>query len=98
MQKQRVKRPLEFKVDALVFFLSGKSAKDAFELAGEKHKVPLSGCMTKYASSYMSDDIKNFLIRKYKTGNMEAVQLMNRHPVIFEKLGLKHEDSNSVGE
>lgn len=52
----------------------GMKPVEAFYAASVANKCGLSGCMTnrKYASSYMSDDIKNFLYRKLDEGNLEV--------------------------
>lgn len=62
------KRTLEFKVDAYKFYSSGIPVKESFLRACEKHGTTPSGCMTDYASSYMSDDIKNFLKKNLQKG------------------------------
>jgi hypothetical protein len=63
----KTKRPLKFKLDAYRFYAQdGMKPVDAFAKAGEVNNVPLSGCMTNrgYASSYMSDDVKNYLRKR----------------------------------
>lgn len=71
----RTKRPLKFKLDAYRFYQQDNmKPTEAFEAAGRLNNVPLSGCMTNrsYASSYMSDDIKNYL-RKQRD-NVELIE------------------------
>lgn len=66
------KRPIEFKLDAYRMYAShGMKPIDAFVAAGQIHQVPLSGCMTtkRYASGYMSDDIKRYLRDKITAGD-----------------------------
>jgi len=49
-------------------------------LAGEENSVSLSGCMTnpKYASGYMSDDIKGFLRRYEVAKNQEVLEYLKK--------------------
>jgi len=64
-----VKRPLKFKLDAYRFYTEGLKPLEAFAKAGAENNVSLSGCMTNrgYASSYMSDDVKNYLRKRSST-------------------------------
>jgi hypothetical protein len=72
--KVRVKRPLKFKLDAYRYYVLGNTAAHAFVLAARDNNTTLSGCMTDYASSYMSDDVKNFLRKKIAKKDQEVVQ------------------------
>jgi|TARA_R100001079_G_scaffold96806_1_gene60194 hypothetical protein len=49
------KRPMEFKVDVLVYRRAGHSPKEAFRICCEKYGFEPSGCMTKYASGFIRD-------------------------------------------
>lgn len=73
-----MKRPIEFKLDALRFYTEGCSPLEAFAKAGAKHNVPLSGCMTTkaYASGYVSDDIKNWLRKQRDKGNQTVIDYL----------------------
>jgi hypothetical protein len=70
------KRPIKFKLDAFRFYLAGNNPTTSFQLASEANdNVALSGCMTNrgYASSYMSDDIGNYLRRRIQAGDLEVL-------------------------
>ncbi len=75
-----MKRPIEFKLDALRFYTEGCTPLEAFAKAGKVHDVPLSRCMTTkaYASGYMSDDIKNWLRKKRDGGNATVQQYLTK--------------------
>lgn len=74
MSKQ--KRTLEFKVEAFKLYKSGFKPKEAFEKACAMHGTIPSGCMTQYSSSYMSDDIKNYLKKRLLNGCPKTKQLL----------------------
>lgn len=84
---KRVVRPMKFKLDAYKAFCDGLTAKESFVVAARDNNTTLSGCMTDYASSYMSDDIKNFLKRKIVQGNQEVIDYF-----VFYGLDLNMED------
>jgi hypothetical protein len=61
------KRPVKFKLDAYRHYNAGRTPLEAFALASQDNdNVALSGCMTtrSYASSYMSDDIRNWIRKR----------------------------------
>ncbi len=68
---KKSKRPIEFYQTAWDVFNADdreiygyQKALDAFEAAGKKHNVTLSGCMTNksQALSHMKDDVKHKVI------------------------------------
>jgi hypothetical protein len=72
-----MQRPIKFKLDAYRLYTEGLSPTAAFERASMLNGgCKLSGCMTNrsYASSYMSDDIKNFLRREIAKSNREVLK------------------------
>lgn len=77
----RIKRPIKFKLDAyrLFYTVQVDTAQEAFAKAAELNDTTLSGCMTDYASSYMSDDVKNFLRKKLNAGNVEVHTYFDTH-------------------
>lgn len=84
-----MKRPLKFKLDAYKYWFNGASPLHAFQQASEDNdNIPLSGCMTTkaYASSYMSDDIRNFLRKKLAVDNNEVIEYLrvNGLPALIE--------------
>lgn len=80
MKKKRVIRPLKFKLDAYRFYSQGgMSSTAAFERAAIENATTLSGCMTHYASSYMSDDVKNFLRKKIVSKDLEVIEYFQQH-------------------
>jgi hypothetical protein len=76
-----MKRPIIFKLDAYRFYCEGCSPLEAFAKAGQVHDVPLSGCMTTkaWASSYMSDDIRNWLRKQIAKGNSEVAEYFEKY-------------------
>lgn len=72
--KTKAMRPLKFKLDAYRLYKGGMTPEDAFVHAASLNNTTLSGCMTDYASSYMSDDVKNFLRKKIEAQNEEVIQ------------------------
>lgn len=72
-----VKRPIEFKIRAFELFRQGMSPTEAFAKAGKEFDVALSGCMTTkaWASSYMSDDVKNYLKKQVASGKLTMEKL-----------------------
>lgn len=76
-----VKRPYEFKLDSYRLYREGKTPIEAFKIAGEIHNVPLSKCMTTkaWASSYMSDDIKNRIRKMIKAGDPLTLKYFKKH-------------------
>lgn len=71
--KKRTKRTLLFKCDAYLLYANGLTPKQAFTEAAEIHEVSICKCMMFFSSSYMSDDIKNFLRKKIAQGNEEVL-------------------------
>lgn len=70
-------RPIKFKLDAYRFYLEGSHPQQAFEKASMANGgCKLTKCMTErsYSSSYMSDDIKNWIRRQLKAGTSEVHQ------------------------
>lgn len=58
------------------------TALEAFQEASRlNHKIALSGCMTTkaYASSYMSDDIKNYLRKQISLDNTDVITYFNNN-------------------
>jgi hypothetical protein len=80
-----VKRPLKFKLDAYRLFQSGTyGAVAAFAGAAKLNNTTLSGCMKDYASSYMSDDVKNFLRKKIAAGDEETLTYFKKHNLALD--------------
>lgn len=77
MSKQ--KRTLEFKVDSFKYYADGLTPKEAFLKACTLHGTTPSGCMTDYSSSYMSDDIKNYLRKKIQIGCSQTKFLLGAY-------------------
>lgn len=74
-----MKRPLKFKLNAYHNWYHGMTPLEAFAMASSQNDdIPLSGCMTTkaYASSYMSDDIRNFLRKKLDVDNKEVIEYL----------------------
>lgn len=71
-----VRRPIKFKLDAFRLFYCDRvgTAEEVFRQAAIMNSTTLSGCMIDYASSYMSDDIKNFLRKKLLVGDIVVHQ------------------------
>lgn len=78
--KGTTKRTTEFKVRAYALHVQGQSAKDAFATACTEFGTTPSGCMTKYASSYMYD-YKVWIAKKAATNDQQVVDLLKTNNV-----------------
>lgn len=77
----RSERPLKFKLDAYRMYTNGHHPVNCFEMASDLNGgIKLSGCMTtrSYASSYMSDDIKNAIRRLIAKRDKETIDYFNK--------------------
>lgn len=81
-----MRRPAKFKLDAFRYWIDGAHPTVAFEMASNANGgIKLSGCMTNrsWSSSYMSDDIRNWIKRQRDLGNTEVLTYLEKYEIVI---------------